>query len=135
MHNIENSLAYCSLVVYVVCTSTLSHAHAVIATGTRVYSELTYLCCECNTIWVFCTQCVGWLKSEFTQKRSSFGASFPSHVASQKRTRTFYFVSGLATALGLVGCGKVLSRYYYPNPDQVFSLVLPMLRANRYTRV
>ncbi len=56
---------------------------------------------------------------------------FPCLAAARKQSKTFYFVGGFATALGVVGCARVLLKYHYPSPDKVFSLVLPMIRANR----
>ena len=55
--------------------------------------------------------------------------------ASRSRSQVVYFLSGFTSALVVAGCVQLVRRYRYPNPERVFSYVLPMLRANRCVSV
>ena len=45
-------------------------------------------------------------------------------------SRVAVFTSGLVLGVGVTAAGYGLRRYRYPNPERVFTTVLPMLRAN-----
>ena len=58
----------------------------------------------------------------------------PSLSPSARRSLSSVFVTGVGVGVGGVLLALRVSRYRYPNPERVFTSVLPMLRANNEVR-